>query len=114
MAMDPQLRATLTETGYYSTVASLSSSGDPVYNTPVSFLCRTEVDRVFHGPMFFPRHGEAEESNIMIFTETAVPTDAMIWLPGLDQTNAALGRRPKRVETTRSYTGAISHYEIYI
>ena len=114
MAMDPELRATLTETAYYASVASVSTSGDPVYNTPVSFVCRTEQDRVFHGPMFFPRHGEAEESNMLIFTETAVPEDAMIWLPGLDQTNAALGRRPKRREVARSYTGTISHYEIYI
>jgi hypothetical protein len=64
--------------------------------------------------MFMPRHGEAEESNILIFTEVNVPADAMIWLPGLDYNDSTKGRRPKRREVARGPEGYISHYEIYL
>lgn len=114
MPMDIALRRTLTETAYYATTSSVSDDGDPVYSSPAAFTCRTEVDRVFHGPMFVPRHGESEESNILIFTEVDVPTDAIIWLPGVSTSSSVLARRPKRREITRDPEGAISHYEIYI
>jgi hypothetical protein len=112
--MDPQLRATLAETAYYASVSSVSTSGDPVYGAATAFVCRTELDRYFHGPLFMPRQGEEEETNVVIYTEVDVPDDALIWLPGVSTASATGGRRPKRREVARGPTGAISHYEIYL
>lgn len=114
MALDPQLVATLTEIAYYAAATSVSTSGDPVYGSPTAFLCRSEIDNEYHGPMFFPRHGEAEEDQTMLFTQIAVPVDAMIWLPGMDQSDQKQGRRCKRREICRDPFGVVSHYEIYI
>ncbi len=112
--MDPQLRRTLTETAYYAVATGLSDAGDPTWGSPVAFLCRSEFDVQLHGPMFIPRHGEEQESFTRLFSEVETPVGALIWPPGNDQTDVTEGFRAHRREVCRSYTGAISHYEVYI
>ncbi len=112
--MDRQLRKWLTETAYYKATTAITSAGVETFGAAVSFTCRTEYQRVIHGPMFMPRGGEDEEFMHLIFTETNVPDDARIWLPGDSTSNDALARKIRRKETVRDELGAVSHYEIYI
>lgn len=111
--MDRQLRKWLTETANYAAPTGVSAAGDDTFGSAVAFLCRTEIDRWFHGPNFMPRHGEDQETSIVIFTDVDVPEAARIWLPGL-ATTSANARRPKRREVVRDEKGAVTHYEIYL
>ena len=111
---DPQIKATFTETAYYALATGTSNAGDDTYGSAVSFLCRTEIDRWKHGPIFIPRHGEDLETAIRLFTETDVPDRAIVWLPGVDETDVTLARKVRRREVARRETGVVSHYELYL
>lgn len=112
--LDPQLKRWLTETGYYSTVTAVSKTGDPTYSAPIAFLCRPELDRWTHGPLFAPRHGQDAETMNLVFTTTEIPLDSIIWLPGESTASTATGRKPRRRETVRDENGDVSHYEYYL
>lgn len=112
--MDIQLQRWLTETAYYKTPTSVSSTGTETLGAATSFLCRTELQEVIHGPNFIPRAGNDVEWMHLIFTLTAIPRNARIWLPGDSTSNASLARQIRRAETVRDEMGVISHYEIYV
>lgn len=112
--MDPQLRSLLTETAYYKTVTSVTVDGVETLSAAVSFLCRTEYQVYFHGPLYLPRQGEDKEFAHRIFTEVDIPENALIWLPGLGNSDLDKAQRIRRREKIRDEQGNISHYEIYI
>jgi hypothetical protein len=111
--MHPSLRRWLTETASYATVTSVSSAGDPVYGAPISFVCRSEFEVQFHGPMFVPRQGEEQELFTRLFSEIEIPLDARVWFPGTNTSDAAQSNKVKRRAVIRTDTGAVSHYETY-
>lgn len=112
--MDIQLRGWLTETAYYKVPASVDSAGTETFGTATSFLCRSELQEVMHGPMYIPRAGEDVEWMHLLFTITDIPRNARIWLPGDSTSDTSLARKIRRKETVRDEEGVISHYEVYI
>ena len=111
--MNATLKRWLTETANYAPLSSLSGAGDVTYGAAVPFLCRTEFEVQFHGPMFVPRQGEEAELFTRLFSEVEIPLTAKVWFPGESTSDAALGHKVKRRAVIRTDTGTVSHYESY-
>ena len=112
--MRAQLKAWLTQTASYATESSISAYGDKSYGTPTTFSCRIEYVRWRHGPNFLPRHGEADESLTLVFTEEAIPLDALIWLPGENTSNTHEAHHVNKRDVIYTREGDVSHYEVWI
>jgi hypothetical protein len=106
--VDPCLRALLTQTINVRRVTAYTSGGNETLGTATAVRAHVEVKDA-EGPS--PGGTEATVSHLLI-TETAIGRDDVVWLPGLDPTNAALGKHPIAVDTFRDERGNVDHYEV--
>lgn len=105
--MDAQLKKQLAQTIYIASPASVDAFGQITYDPPVAIAARVENDSSIKNDA----DGEEKASNMLIITETAIDIMDRIWLPGVDQSDAALARRPLSVLALPNEKGAIDHYE---
>lgn len=110
MSLDPSLAAQLVSTVYVASLSSVSSAGDPTWGTPAAVSARVEQKP----KRVVSTTGEEVVSEAQLITETEVPIDARVWLPGLDQTDAKLARVPKAVHKAFDVAGGDSHWETYL
>ena len=106
--MDAQLKKQLAQTIYIASPASVDAFGQISYDPPVAIAARVENDSSVKDD---DADGEEKASNMLIITETAIDIMDRVWLPGVDQNDAALARRPLSVLALPDEKGAIDHYE---
>ena len=113
--MDAQLKKQLAQTIYIASPASVDAFGQITYDPPVATPARVEnfgaVTSGSRGGAIEVEDGEEKSTKMLIITETAITIMDRVWLPGVDQTNAALARRPLSVLALPDEKGAIDHYE---
>jgi hypothetical protein len=110
--VDPQLKAQLNQTISVASLSSIDSYGKITYGSPAEVAARVElVDGSDVRSYFGGAPGGEYETRHVIITEDAIADTDHIWLPGDDDTNAALARRPLEVFAVPAENGAISHYE---
>lgn len=105
--MDAQLRLQLQQTIYVATASSRNNFGDPVYGVPTAVKARVETDTQ---EMETP-DAEKRQTRWVIITESQINMSDRIWLPGVDQTNSALGREPRQVDQLVDELGVVDHFE---
>ena len=105
--MDAQLKKQLAQTIYIASPASVDAFGQITYDPPVAIAARVENDSNVKDDA----DGEEKASNMLVITETAIDIMDRVWLPGVDQSDAALARRPLSVLALPDEKGAIDHYE---
>lgn len=104
--MDPQLKAQLAETIYVAIVAAADAAGDTAFGAPVSRSARVVNIQETHEKV----DGTKYKTDVAIITENEIALNSRVWLPGVDQTNAALARVPRFVERAITERGAIDFY----
>lgn len=113
--MDPQLRAQLAETIYVASPSTVDTYGQIAYGAPVAVKARVEFKRSVEsggrGGVLEAREGEQAGTSTFVITESAITITDRIWLPGDDQTDATLARRPLAVLRLPNERGAVDHYE---
>lgn len=105
--MDPQLRTQLAETIYVASPSTVDTYGQIAYGAPVAVKARVE----YRPKVGSNTDGEERESDTFVITESAITITDRIWLPGDDQTDATLARRPLAVLRLPDERGAVDHYE---
>ena len=106
--MDAQLKKQLAQTIYIASPASVDAFGQITYDPPVAIPARVETGRDTKDE---GADGEELASRMLIITEAAITIMDRVWLPGDDQTDATLARRPLSVLALPDEKGAIDHYE---
>ena len=113
--MDAQLKKQLAQTIYIASPASVDAFGQITYDPPVAVAARVEnqssITSGSRGGAIEVEDGEEKSSKTLIITETAIDIMDRVWLPGVDQSDAALARRPLSVLALPNEKGAIDHYE---
>jgi hypothetical protein len=114
MSLDPQLRAQLAQTIYVASASTVDNYGQVTYGTPAAVKARVEnlssIDGG-QGGAIGSTDGEERASSMLIITETAIALSDRIWLPGDNQADPTLARRPISVLVLPDERGAIDHYE---
>ena len=105
--MDAQLKKQLAQTIYIASPASVDAFGQITYDPPVAIPARVENDSSVKDDA----DGEENASNMLIITEAAITIMDRVWLPGVDETDATVARRPLSVLALPDEKGAIDHYE---
>ena len=89
----------------------MNSFGEPTWGTPVAILSRVVKDDSEDSA----GTGTERGTRYRIYCETAIVVDDMVWLPGVDQTQAANARHVLDVGIHYTPTdGTISHYEVTV
>ena len=113
--MDAQLKKQLAQTIHIASPASVDAFGQITYDPPVAIAARVEdlgsVKSGASGGAIEVEDGEEKSSKTLIITETAIDIMDRVWLPGVDQSDADLARRPLSVLALPDEKGAIDHYE---
>ena len=108
MSLDPQLRAQLAQTIYVASASTVDNYGQATYGTPAAVKARVEN---LSSTRDDGADGEERASSMLIITETAIALSDRIWLPGDNQADPTLARRPISVLVLPDERGAIDHYE---
>ena len=115
MSLDPQLRAQLAQTIYVASASTVDNYGQVAYGTPAAVKARVEnlssIDSGSRGGAIGVSDGEQRASSMLIITETAIALSDRIWLPGDNQADPTLARRPISVLVLPNEKGAVDHYE---
>jgi len=113
--MDAQLKKQLAQTIYIASPASVDAFGQITYDPPVAIPARVENDSSVKagasGGAIEVEDGEEKSTKMLIITEAAITIMDRVWLPGEDETDATLARRPLSVLALPDEKGAIDHYE---
>lgn len=107
--MDPQLRASCAQTCYVASPTAVDEFGRMTYSAPTALTARVENTAAV---MVMGLSGEEAQSSVLLITATAISQEDRIWLPGVDQTDATLARRPYSVTPYPDEDGTIHHYEV--
>lgn len=105
--MDPQLRAQLAETIYVAAPSTVDNYGQTTYSTPVAVKARVE----YLVSTESAQTGEESASSMLIITEGEIKPESRVWLPGDNQADATLARRPLSVLRLPDERGNVDHYE---
>lgn len=105
--MDPQLRAQLAETIYVAAPSTVDNYGQTTYATPVAVKARVEHLVSTESA----QTGEESASSMLIITEGEIKPESRVWLPGDNQADATLARRPLSVLRLPDERGNVDHYE---
>jgi len=109
VAIDPTLKASMVTTMYYAAVSGRDGSGDPTgHAAPATMKVRLEEKH----KLVKDRLGNEVVSNRQFTTEQAITIDDYLWLPGDDETDDNLARKPIAVGKALDATGGVSHYEV--
>ena len=113
MSLDPQLRATLTDTIYIASMTARSSTGQPTYGTPASVVARVETDA---RTIDRPDGTQLSTMHWICLDTTRIPLlGDRLWLPGIDQTDATKAREIQHIERLPGLTDASTdHYEVRV
>ena len=113
MTMDPQLRSQLAQTIYVAAPSTVDSYGQVTYATPVAVKARVELQRSTEsgGGSLSTSDGEESASSTLVITETEIKPESRVWLPGDNQADPTLARRPLSVLRLPDEKGATDHYE---
>jgi hypothetical protein len=115
MTMDPQLRSQLAQTIYVAAPSTVDSYGQVTYGSPVAVKARVELQRSTEnggrGGSLSTSDGEESASSTLVITETEIKPESRIWLPGDNQADPTLARRPLSVLRLPDEKGATDHYE---
>lgn len=112
--MDPTIAATLSATVYIARQNGVSASGQPTWGSPTAYPARVEqIERLEHtsqGQQLMTRNW------VLMNSDAVVAKDDRIWLPGVDQTNAALARRVYEVAALPGVPPATTtdHFEVIV
>lgn len=113
--MDAQLRSQLAQTIYVASASTVDNYGQVTYGSPAAVKARVEDERAVssgsRGGVLEVEDGEERGSSVLIITETAIALSDRIWLPGDNQADPTLARRPVSVLVLPDARGAIDHYE---
>jgi hypothetical protein len=108
--MDPQLKAQLAETVYIAVASGVDSAGDYSYGAPVARSARVvDVAADSEGP-----DGTNEASDAVLIVEAEVFESDRVWLPGVNQADATLARRPKRIERGVGEFGTTDFFRVTV
>jgi hypothetical protein len=115
MTIDPQLRSQLAQTIYVAAPSTVDSYGQVTYATPVAVKARVELQRSTEsggrGGAIDNQDGEQSASSTLVITETEIKPESRIWLPGDNQADPTLARRPLSVLRLPDERGNLDHYE---
>jgi hypothetical protein len=110
MSLDPQLAAQLAETVYVAAASTVDSAGDYGYGAPAARAARVvDVASDSEGP-----DGTSEATDVVLIVQAEVLESDKVWLPGVDQTDAALARRPKRIERGVGELGSVDFFRVTV
>lgn len=113
--MDAQLRAQLAETIYVAAPSTVDNYGQTTYAAPVAVKARVEhlVSTISggRGAAAEVTDGEQSASSMLIITESEIKPESRVWLPGDNQADATLARRPLSVLRLPDERGNVDHYE---
>lgn len=105
--LDPQLKKQLAQTIYVASASSVDSYGQASYGAPVAVKARVENDSSIKDDA----DGEERASSMLIITEDAIALSDRVWLPGDNQADATLARRPISVLVLPDERGNVDHCE---
>lgn len=114
MSVDPTILATMLDTVYIARQSGISASGQPTWGSPVAYPARVEpVQRVASSA-----EGQSLVTRtwILLDSSAAIAQGDRLWLPGVDQTNAALARRVEEIDAFPAIPPATGtdHYEVTV
>jgi hypothetical protein len=115
MTMDPQLRSQLAQTIYVAAPSTVDNYGQATYATPVAVKARVELQRSTEsggrGGSLSTSDGDESASSTLVITEAEIKPESRIWLPGDNQADPTLARRPLSVLRLPDERGNVDHYE---
>jgi len=101
----------LTDTVTYATqTGSFDSSGDPAYNAQATAVCRHEIGTF----LVKDEEGVERQATDRVATETDIPANARIWLPGDDTSDANESRQIISRRKASNPSGSITLVEIFL
>lgn len=113
--MDPQLIQQLRETISVATASGADAAGDATYNAPSTLSARVvNITKTSELGRLAGADGTIPKSAIAIITQTEIPMNSRVWLPGLDSANATLARNPHYVEKAVDEFGNLDFYRTIV
>lgn len=110
MALDPEVRRMMNAIVMWAPSLGKTDHGDPQYAIPnASLLARIEPREEHQRES---ADGETVQFGVAIYTETKLPEQAMVWLPGVPYLDPEHGRVVKAVSEMHDEDGTVSHYEV--
>lgn len=100
----------LTQTVTYADVSSRNNAGDPVYGSQVSVAARVE----FVAKRVLNAQGIVVDSVAKVYTATAIPHRARIWLPGDDTNDDNEAKQILKWEKLLNPSSSLTLYGLYL
>jgi len=113
--MDPQLVKQLRETISIATASGVDAAGDASFNAPSTLSARVvNITETSELGRLAGSDGTIPKSAIAIITQTEIPMNARVWLPGLSSADATLARNPHYVEKAIDEFGNLDFYRTIV